>query len=204
MGLKEAKLLQSGTFKEAQLETDKTAIRRYYLERGYVDATIENVVRELDTTSKSDKNLLKLTFIIKEGEQYTYAGTTITGNSVFKTSELLGKIRLKEGDVMNQNRFDEGYQAIADTYFESGYTSNYISKKENRDADHKKISYAITIAESERSHIEHIIIKGNTKTKERVITRELEFEQGDIFSKGKLLSSVRNLYNLRYFSTVAA
>ena len=203
LGLKEAKLLQSGTFRESQLETDKTGIRSYYHERGYVDATVENVVRELDTTSKSDKNLLKLTFIIKEGEQYTYAGTTITGNSVFTTKDLLAKIRLKEGDVMNQNRFDEGYQAIADTYFESGYTSNYINKKENRDVDHKKIAYTITIAESDRSHIEHIIIKGNTKTKENVITRELEFSQGDIFSKGKLLSSVRNLYNLRYFSTVA-
>ena len=80
---------------------------------------------------------------------------------------------------------------------------NYINRKENRDIEHKKISYEITIVESDRSHIEHIILKGNTKTKDKVILREFSLEPGDIFSKGKLMSSVRTLYNLRYFSTIA-
>lgn len=201
--LKEVKFLTTGTFRELDLEMDKITIKSYYLERGYIDAVVENVIREVDSESDPDKNLLKLTFIIKEGEQYTYGGTELTGNSVFTTEELLANIRLNEGDVLNQNRFDEGYQAIADAYFESGYTSNYIGRKENRDIDRKRISYIISIVESDRSHIEHIFIKGNTKTKENVITRELKLEQGDIFSKGKLLSSLRNLYNLRYFSVVA-
>lgn len=200
--LKEAKLLNSGTFQESKLETDKAAIRSYYVERGYVDAVVENVIRVVDSDTNPEKNLLSLTFVIKEGEQYTYGGTTIEGNKIFGTEELLGKIRLKEGDVLNLNRFNEGYQAVADTYFENGYTSNYINRQEKRDNDRKRISYAITVVESERSHIEHIIIKGNTKTKDKVITREFTFEQGDIFSKAKLLESVRNLYNLRYFSTV--
>jgi len=201
--LKEAKFLTPGTFREADLEKDKAAIKSYYLERGYVDAVVENVVRELDTESSQTKNKLKLTFIIKEGDQFTYAGTEIQGNHIFKTEELLAKIRLKSGEVMNQNRFDEGFQAVADVYFESGYTSNYINRQENRDIEHKRISYVIQIVESERSHIEHIILKGNTKTKSNVIMREFSLEPGDIFSKGKLMDSVRNLYNLRYFSTVA-
>ena len=201
--LKQAKFLTAGTFREVDLEKDKAAIKSYYLERGYVDAVVENVVRELDTESSKDKNKLKLTFVIKEGDQFTYAGTEIEGNHIFKTEELLAKIRLKSGEVMNQNRFDEGFQAVADVYFESGYTSNYINRKENRDIEHKRISYVITIVESDRSHIEHIIIKGNTKTKDNVILREFSLEPGDIFSKGKLMSSVRSLYNLRYFSTVA-
>jgi outer membrane protein insertion porin family len=201
--LKEAKFLSSGTFRELDLEADKLAIKRYYLERGYVDATVENVLREVDSETDPEKNLLKLTFLIKEGEQYTYGGTEITGNSVYTTDELLANIKLKEGDVLNLNRYEEEYQAIADMYFETGYTSNYIGRTEKRDADRKRISYAIQIVESDRSHIEHILIKGNTKTKEGVITRELKLEQGDIFSKGKLLSSLRNLYNLRYFSVVS-
>jgi outer membrane protein insertion porin family len=200
--LKEAKFLQSGTFSEATLEKDKSEIRSYYLERGYLDASVENVVRDLDTESNKDKNHLTLSFVIKEGDQYTYGGASVTGNTIFKTEDLLGKIRLKEGDVLNKNKFDEGFQAIADEYYESGYTSNYINKKENRDTEHKRVSYEITIAESERSHIEHIVIKGNTKTKDRVILREFSLEPGDIFSKGKLIDSVRNLYNLRYFSSV--
>ncbi len=203
LSLKESRFLQSGTFREAQLETDKAALRSYYLERGYIDADVANVVREVDSSSDKDKNLLKLTFVISEGEQYTYGGTEISGNSIFTTEELLGKINLKVGDVMNQNRFDEGFQAVADTYFESGYTSNYINKEAIRDAEHRQVSYKITVVESERSHIEHIIVRGNTKTKEDVILREFTMEPGDIFSKGKMMTSMRNLYNLRYFSSVA-
>ncbi len=203
LSLKEAKLLSSGTFREVMLEADKAAIKSYYNERGYVDAVVESVLREVDSETSPDKNLLKLTFVIKEGEQYAYGGTVIEGNKIFTTTELLDKIRLKEGDILNLNRFNEGYQAVADVYFENGYTSNYINRSEKRDNDRKKISYVISIVESARSHIEHIIIKGNTKTKENVIMREFSLESGDIFSKSKLLDSVRNLYNLRYFSAVA-
>jgi len=201
--LKEAKFLTPGTFKESTLEADKLTIEKYYRERGYIDAKVENVVREIDAESNPDKNLLKINFIVREGDQYTYGGTTIEGNHIFSTDELLSRIHLKEGDVLNLGKFDEGFQAIADVYYESGYTSNYINRKESRDPDKKRVSYAITIGESDRSHIEHIIIKGNTKTKKRVITRELMLEEGDIFSKSKLIDSMRNLYNLRYFSTVA-
>ncbi|HPO02252.1 MAG: outer membrane protein assembly factor BamA [Spirochaetales bacterium] len=203
MTLKEAKLLTPGTFREMDLEADKLAIRRYYTERGYIDAKIETVIREVDADSSEDKNLLKLTFVINEGDQYTYGGTTISGNTIFTTDQLLSKIRLNEGDVMNQNRFDEGFQAVADVYFENGYTSNYINRQELRNTEQKRVSWVITVVESQRSHIEHIIIKGNTKTKLRVIERELLLEDGDIFSKSKLMDSLRNLHNLRYFSVVA-
>jgi outer membrane protein insertion porin family len=203
ISLKEEKLFNPGTFQESKLEADKATIKRYYNERGYVDASVESVQRDVDTVTSKDKNLLKLTFVIKEGDQYVYGGTTITGNQIFSTAELLGKIKLKQGDVLNLNRFNEGYQAVADVYFENGYTSNYINRQEKRDTDHKTISFVITIVESDRSHIEHILIKGNKKTKDRVILREISLEPGDIFSKSKLMDSVRNLYNLRYFSTVA-
>ena len=203
MKLKEAKLFSSGTFSEAGLEADKTAIAAYYNERGYIDAVIENVLRETDTESDPEKNLLKLTFVIREGEQYTYGGTKIEGNHVFSTETLMEKIRLEEGDVMNLNKFNVGYQALLDVYFENGYTANYIRKQENRDQERKIVAYTIIVVESERSHIENIIIRGNTKTKDHVIIREFSFEEGDIFSKSKLISSIRNLYNLRYFSVVA-
>jgi outer membrane protein insertion porin family len=201
--LKENKFFTSGTFRENDLENDKVAILSYYHERGYIDAVVESVIRDVDTTTETDKNLLKLTFIVKEGDPYTYAGTTITGNHLFTSEELLAKIRLQPGDVLNLNSFNVGYQAVADVYYENGYTSNYITKREIRDNDRKSVAYEISIVERGRSHIENITIRGNTKTKERVILREFLISPGDIFSKKKLVDSIRNLYNLRYFSTVA-
>lgn len=201
--LKEERLFSSGVFSESTLEADKIAVRDYYTERGYIDAAIENVIRSVDSESDPENDLLTLTFVVKEGEVWTYGGTTITGNHVFSTDELLSKLRLEEGAVMNLNRFNKGYQALVDVYYENGYTSNYINRSESRDVERKRVSYKIVVAESDRSHIENIIIRGNTKTKDYVISREFTVEEGDIFSKTKLISSVRNLYNLRYFSSVA-
>lgn len=199
---KPVKFLVKGIFTESALEEDKAAIMRFYGERGYVDARVENIIRDIDSTSDPQKNMLKLTYIITEGEQYFYSGTSFEGNKIFSTEQLNAQIRLKEGSVLNMTRFEEGFQAIADMYFENGYTSNYIAKEMKRDAGTKKIAFAITIIERGRSHVEHIIIRGNKRTKDFVILRELLFEQGDVFSKSKFANSLRNLFNLRYFSTV--
>ncbi len=199
---KPAKFLVKGVFKEAALEEDKAAIQQFYGERGYIDAHVENIVRDIDTESDSQKNMVKLTYVIMEGEQYTYGGTTFEGNKIFSTEDLTAKIRLTPGAVLNMTKFEKGFQAVADTYFENGYTSNYINRTMQRDSATKKASFVITIVERNRSHIENIIIRGNKRTKDYVIRRELLFEQGDVFSKSKFTDSLRNLFNLRYFSTV--
>lgn len=201
--LKEAKFFTKGTFSEADLTADRIAIQNYYTTRGYIDAQVESVLREVDTETDPEKNLLKLTFVIIEGELYTYGGTTISGNTLFTAEELLARVRIDEGDVMNLPRYNEGYQALLDVYYENGYTSNYINRREIRDDERRTLSFEITVVERERSHIEHIFVRGNTKTKDHVINRELQLEQGDIFSKTKMVDSIRNLYNLRYFSVVA-
>nr|WP_314992078.1 outer membrane protein assembly factor BamA [uncultured Treponema sp.] len=199
---KPAKFLVKGIFKEAALEEDKAAIQQFYGERGYIDAHVENIVRDIDTESDSQKNMVKLTYVIMEGEQYTYGGTTFEGNKIFSTEDLTAKIRLAPGTVLNMTKFEQGFQAVADTYFENGYTSNYINRAMQRDSATKKASFVITIVERSRSHIENIIIRGNKRTKDYVIRRELLFEPGDVFSKSKFTDSLRNLFNLRYFSTV--
>ena len=92
--------------------------------------------------------------------------------------------------------------AVTDLYYENGYTANQFKPSVRKDTDAKVISYDIAIVENPRSHIENILIKGNTRTKENVIRREIPVKDGDIFSKAKITSSMRNLYNLQYFSAV--
>ena len=141
--------------------------------------------------------------IFREGVQYTYGGITITGNKIFKTQELVDLIKLKEGAVFNQTRFNAGLSSIMDLYYENGYTANQFSYDINKDAERKTISYALTIVELPRSHIENIVLVGNTKTKDHVILRELPVETGDIFSKAKIQNGLRNLYNTQYFTALA-
>ncbi len=194
--------IQKGPFLESALQEDKMAVKMYYGEQGYIDAHVETIKKEVDTTSDPTKNKISLVYVIMEGEQYKYAGTKFEGNYIFSDEELGEKIKLKVGSVMNMKRFEIGFAGVMDLYFENGYTSNFIDKQEARNDETKEVSFVVNIIERERSHIENIIIKGNKKTKDYVISRELLFKEGDVFSKKKYMNSFRNLFNLRYFSSI--
>ncbi len=194
--------IQKGPFRESALQDDKLAIKMFYGERGYIDAHVETIKKEVDTKSDPQKEKISLTFVIMEGEQFKYSGTKFEGNYIFSSEELAAKIALAPGSTFNLRKFEMGFAALLDLYFENGYTGNFVDKKEVRNDETKEIGFLITIVERERSHIENIIIKGNKKTKDYVILRELLFNEGDVFSKTKYMNSFRNLFNLRYFSSI--
>ncbi|MGL4987151.1 MAG: outer membrane protein assembly factor BamA, partial [Treponemataceae bacterium] len=202
MKLKEMGLINKGAFQESMLENDKQEILNYYLNRGYIDALIIDVNRSVVQNPEKGHEELTLTFIIREGFQYTFEGIGFSGNEIFSSQILESKIRLRIGDVYNHTRLQEGLVAVADVYFENGYTSNSIEPVQSRDVENRRISYMVNIVERPRSHIENIRVEGNTKTKPHVILREINLEGGDIFSKTKLVNGLRNLYNLQFFSTV--
>lgn len=199
---KEKGLFNKGAFLEANEELDRQAILNYYHSRGYIDATVLDIKRSITENIEENRDEIVLTYVVREGEQYTYGGITISGNTIFSTEQLVECIKLKPGMIFNQPKFNEGLTAIYDTYFESGYTYNSFEDKMHRDTEKHEVSFTLRIIENDRAHIENIIIKGNEKTKDYVILRELPLESGDIFSKSKLTAGLRNLYNLQFFSMV--
>lgn len=200
--LKEVGFMKDGAFQTSMLEYDKHTILNYYHERGYVDAEILDV--KIETVDNQDKQRQEMiiTFVIQEGSQYKYTGMSISGNEIFSTEELMACMKLQAGAIFDSVRFEEGVSAIQSIYVENGYMSTGIYTIPKKDTEKKEISYTITIRESSRSHIENIIIKGNTRTKENVIRREIPLEEGDVFSRDKVINGMRNLYNLQYFSNV--
>jgi len=202
ISLKEVGFLKDGAFQKSSLEADKQTVLTYYQDRGYADVKILDVLQETKLNEEKKRNELTLTFVIQEGAQYTYGGTTIKGNEIFATDRLLSFIKLSSGSVYSQTKYQEGLQGITSLYAENGYMTNQYTPEVNKDSERKTISFTLTIVERSRSHIENIIIKGNTKTKDYVIRREIPLEPGDVFSRDKIMSGLRNLYNLQYFSSV--
>ena len=202
ISLKEVGLFKDGAYQPSTLEQDKLAIIKYYHEKGYADATILDVKVETSENTEKQRDELTITFIIQEGAQYTYSGLTISGNEVFTEEELLKQRKLKPGSIYNETKFQEDFQAITNVYYENGYMTNEYYPVPKKDVDRHEISYNLTIREHARSHVENIIIKGNSKTKDYVITREIPIQPGDTFSNDKLLNGLRNLMNLRYFANI--
>jgi outer membrane protein insertion porin family len=198
--LKKKNLLNDGAFQEAKLIADRDSIERFYHDRGYIDAVVNDVTREIRTDSKG--NFLTLVFHIYEGAVYTFGGVTFTGNHIFSTEELQKLINSKTGETVNATRLEMDLQRVADLYFENGYIFNTIGREEERNTAARTVSYNVPIIERGRAHIERIIVRGNKKTKDYVILREIPLEPGDVFSKTKVMNGLRNLYNLQYFSNV--
>ena len=200
--LKTVNIFNKGAFKESQLEVDRQAVSKYYMDRGYLDFHILDVTRDIVHTDKKDRDEMTITYYLYEGSIYTFDGMTIAGNRVFTTDRLNSLVTIKKGDVFNVTQFQASLMAISDLYYENGYTENSFQPAENRDAAERKVSYTLTITERDRSHVEKVIVRGNEKTKDFVITREVPIESGDVFSKAKISNGLRNLYNLQYFSSV--
>ena len=188
-------------FQESKLIADIASITQYYHDRGYIDAEVIDVVREINRDARGNNNLT-LTFRISEGRIYTFGGVTFEGNQIFSTAQLSALIRSRTGETINARRVDTDLQSIWDLYHEHGYIFNTITSEESRDPVEGVISFHISIIERGRAHIENIIVRGNVKTKDDVILREIPLEPGDVFSKTKIMEAWRNLMNLQFFTMV--
>jgi outer membrane protein insertion porin family len=201
LSLKRKNLINDGAFQEAKLLEDINALTQYYHDRGYIDAEVTDVIRNIQKDEKGN-NHLTLIFYIHEGRIYRFNGVAFEGNLIFSTEQLDVLIRSKPGETINARRVETDLQRVADLYYENGYIFNTITRDEDRNSEEGLVSYKITILERGRAHIEHILIRGNEKTKDEVILREIPLEPGDVFSKTKVMDGMRNLYNLQYFSLV--
>ncbi|MDR0442399.1 MAG: outer membrane protein assembly factor BamA [Treponema sp.] len=204
-------LFIDGAFQEAKLQLDIDAIKKYYHDRGFIDAEVDCTRYfgdEENTEDAEEGTNLTLIFRVNEGIKYTFDGVTFEGNQIFSTDQLQKLIHSKIGDTVNFSRVQGDLQRVLDLYYENGYIFNTIRWDENKSKDPEtdrplgQLSFNIFITERGRAYIENIIIRGNEKTKTDVIKREIPLEPGDVFSKAKVMNAMRNLYNLQFFSMV--
>ncbi|MDR0551610.1 MAG: outer membrane protein assembly factor BamA, partial [Spirochaetaceae bacterium] len=198
LSLKPKGIIKDGAFQEAKLIADRQTLVQFYRDKGYIDAELIDVVREVKHDTKGSR--LTLTFRLREGAIYTFGGITLSGNSIFTTEELQKLVTSNEKDTVNARRLEMDLQRIADKYYDDGYIFNTISREEIK--ENGVLSYRLNIVERNRAHIESITVRGNKKTRPEVILREMPLEEGDVFSKVKVMEGTRNLYNLQYFSSV--
>ncbi|MFP4643809.1 MAG: outer membrane protein assembly factor BamA [Spirochaetales bacterium] len=197
----EQSIFNSGVFREGNLERDREEIQRYYAERGYVDAEVVEIEEEV-VDEEDDRERLRLTYFIEEGEQWVFGGFTFEGNEIFSDEQLRAATRMSEGSVLNRVRLEQDFDSVLDIYREGGYLFNEIDLEEERDRDENEIAYTVNIVERGRAHIENIRIQGNDKTADEVILREVPLEEGDVFSLTRLREGLRNLANTQFFTNV--
>jgi len=200
MSTHQQSFFEAGLYKEASFVKDLRSIENYYWNRGYVDARVVDTQKTVAFDAASERNMLNISLTVIEGTAWNYGGFTYVGNQIFTSNELDTLTRQSPGKTLNKERLEADYQRIVDNYLENGYIFNSISRREIREGN--LLRYEINIVERPRAHIENILVKGNKKTRDKVVLRELPIEVGDVFSKSKIITGIRNLYNLQYFSAI--
>lgn len=189
----------SGKFNEQKFENDRAVIMGRYYDDGYITAEIV----DHRVLLSEDKKWFIITMDISEGEQYRLGKIDVTGEILTTKDELMEKLKLEPGDVFNRSKFSKGLDAINDIYGDKGYAYADVKPITNLNAGDKTVDIIIDIKKNELAYIEHIDIAGNTRTRDKVIRRELELGEGDLFSSSSLRRSRNNLKRLGYFEDVA-
>lgn len=197
---KKKSIFNKGIYSTTATENDKNIIKQKYMQRGYLDATVLDVL--VDKKEQEGIQNVTLTFVISEGVQYMFGDIVFSGNTVFENKQLRSLFSLKEGDVADGTKFQRGFDSIRLLYANKGFLFNVYDYEEMREEETSKIVYAVSITEYGQAHISNIIVQGNIKTKEYVITRELGFINGSVMSVNKLQVARNRLVSLGYFKSV--
>ena len=187
-------------FIEDDYQTDLTSIIDFYKEKGYRDARIIS-----DTVITND-NLIKLNIDINEGKKYYFGDIKFLGNTVYSDDQLSKLLGLFKGDTYNgvllKKRIADSSKPdgedLTNLYQNNGYLFSSINPVEIA-AINDTIDFEIRIVEGNPAYFNKITVVGNTRTNDHVIFRELRTKPGDLYSKDKVVRTVRELGQTGFF-----
>jgi outer membrane protein insertion porin family len=187
---------KTGRLDEVQLEQDLDKIREYYQNHGFIDVAIKDVRRD-----RTPKGPMIITIVIVEGPQYHVHKLSISGFEHSTETKIRALLKMKEGSVYSPKQLHDDAKAVADAYGSGGYVDLVITP-EGTPAGAALVDVHYTIEEGTRSFVNRVNIEGNTRTKDKVIRREVLVAPGDVFNTVRVDITKKRLENLGYFAKV--
>ena len=194
------RIFKSSVFMESNYEEDKQKIITKYNSKGYRDAII---VR--DSVYPMADGDLGIDIEIDEGDLYHYRSINWTGNTKYDSETLNGVLGIKPGDVYNKEllntnlTYSETTLDISSLYMDDGYLFFRVDPVEVQ-VDNDSIDLEIRLNEGKQARISNVTLKGNTKTNDFVVIREMYSRPGQLFSRSDITRTVRELATLGFFN----
>jgi outer membrane protein insertion porin family len=188
-------------------EGDQRNVEDFYLNRGYVTATVgqpkisyfDGYTRHFPLFKKTPVRWMKLEIPVTEGDQYRVGKVSFEGLTVFKEEYTRTLFKLQTGDVYNESRIKKAYEKLRDYYGMQGYFQWQPLTQRKPDAEKKIVDVVLTMQEDKRYYLGKIVFTGNELTKDKVIRREVYMNEGDVFNTEALKQSIRRINQLGYF-----
>jgi len=191
---------QSNKFSKDKLNEDLEGIRKFYLNRGYLDFSFENAQASLSENKKD----MHLNITIKEGQRYKIGDVKLSGELLDKQKELEDLIALEKGKIFSIDKLTQTNQSITSLMAAYGYAFTSIQPKLDIVPNDKNpiVNIVLNIDIGKRTYVRNINIQGNEKTRDEVVRRELRQLENSWFDQQKIATSQARINRLGYFTDV--
>jgi outer membrane protein insertion porin family len=182
-----------------RIEADRDLIRRFYLKHGFADVQVVSATGEYDPAKKG----FIVTFTIEEGPLYHFGNIEIQSNvRAVDGHSLRPFLRMSQGGVYNGEAIEKTVEDITVELARRGYPFGTVRPSGDRNPQTKTISLVFTLDEGTRAYIERINIRGNYRTRDYVIRREFDINEGDPYNRALIDRAERRIKNLNFFKSV--
>lgn len=178
------------------VEYDKVLLSKFYLSEGYANFKVISATADIT----QDRNGFYLTYSVEEGEIYDFGNISISNNiKNIKNRTLLKIITSKKGETFNSKLVEDSTEAITKYLAENGYPFVDVVARYDIDKKKKTVNVRYITSEAKKVYIGRVNIKGNLKTYDNVIRREMKLAEGDPYNSFLITNSETRLQNLDFF-----
>ncbi len=197
------RLFSSSKFQPEEYEADKQKLIDYYNTIGFRDARLTS-----DDITRNEDGHLQINITVDEGNRYFFRNIAFKGNVIYTDKQLREVLGIEKGDVYNKElldtrlSFSQDGRDISSLYLDDGYLFFNVDPIETA-VQGDSIDLEIRINEGPQATVNQVVIRGNDRTHEHVIRRELRVRPGDKFSRADLIRSQREIIALGFFNPEA-
>jgi outer membrane protein insertion porin family len=181
-----------------RLAADLESLRSFYLNRGYLDFSLEST----QVSITPDRKDIYITVNVVEGETYTVSEVTLAGQMLLPREELEKLVQLKPGDTFSREKLAASTKAISDRLGNEGYAFANANAIPNVDKDKRSVAFSIVVDPGRRVYVRRIDVAGNTKTRDEVVRREMRQLEGAYYDASKIQLSRRRIDRTSFFAEV--
>jgi len=192
-------LTRNDVYDEGRLQADEEALRRFYYNRGYADFRVLSSNATLDPST----NEYTITINVDEGNRYNFGDVSVESTvEGVDTQALNGLVKTRSGKAYSAKEVEDSVTAITENVAGSGYAFAKVEPRGDRNFENNTISVVYSVDQGPRAYVERIEIRGNDKTRDYVIRREFDMNEGDAFNQVMVQRAKRRLEALDFFQTV--
>ncbi|MBL8471015.1 MAG: outer membrane protein assembly factor BamA [Rhodocyclaceae bacterium] len=189
---------KSDQYSKQKLQGDLETLRSHYLDRGYLEFTVDST----QVSISPDKKDIYITINVTEGDIYKVSSVKLAGELLLPEDELRGLVKLKPGETFSRKKLTDSTKAISDKLGNEGYAFANVNSAPDIDKEKREVAFTILLDPGRKVYVRRINVEGNNRTRDEVIRREVRQMEASTYDGEKINRSRTRVDRLNYFEEV--